>query len=209
MTPSQVSEAVSNALHTLTDAYERFLERATKASADRGDGPRKKRRKDAVMGEDLSELEYYASSFSLIARTLVTVLRAVPLNIVTEDVRAEVVDCIGKMYSEVAIRGLRDGLKRNDRREAWSWQVATIGAFRLQYGLALAHVMDRTLDEELTSTMLSCVGSEGTIPELVVEMVGVTGCVWSKSLADCKRRTKGSDSNAPVQSGRARSCPGA
>ncbi|KAH9853182.1 Urb2/Npa2 family-domain-containing protein [Lenzites betulinus] len=171
LTPGQVLETIGDVTRILADAYELFLEHDTKISADRGDGPRKKRKKDASAPQDHTEPEYCATSFALIARTMVVILRSVPLHTLTEDVRAEAQRLISDIYSSVAIRALKDGLTVSGRAESRHWQTALIGALRLHYGLVRAPGLDSQplLDQEILQAMLSLTSAAGSIPELTVE----------------------------------------
>ncbi|KAI0359178.1 hypothetical protein OH77DRAFT_1473878 [Trametes cingulata] len=171
LTPGQVLETIGDIKRTLTEAYDVFLEREARLSADRGEGPRKKRKKDASLPEDRTEPEYHAVSFALVARTMVVVLRALPLHTLTEEVRLDAQRAISEVYSTVAVRALREGLQA-DKKESWHWRTVITGALRLHYGLVRMPGMQQQLQlsEPILSTMLSSVATSGFIPELVVEM---------------------------------------
>ncbi|TFK90203.1 hypothetical protein K466DRAFT_574360 [Polyporus arcularius HHB13444] len=173
LTPGQVLDTIRAVSRTLQGAYTRYLEREAKVTADRGDGPRKKRRKDAVSADGHSELGYFAASFALTARVLVVVLRALPLHTVTDDVRVEAERLIAAAYSAAALRPLTDALGIAERRDSWCWQVVIAGALRLHYALARApkSSLPGTLDEEISHALLSSLSSKSTTPELVVEVL--------------------------------------
>lgn len=175
LTPGQVFEAVKDVARTLTDAYELFLGQESKLTADRGDGPRKKRKKDkdAPTTQDRTEPEYHAVSFALIARMTVVVLRSLPLHTLTEDTRLEVQRAVGEVHSAIAARALTDGLLHSDRMHSWHWQMAVAGALRLHYGLVCAPGLEQRLhlEKSLSSAMLSLVSTPGVAPELIVETV--------------------------------------
>ena len=173
LTPGQILDTISDVSRHLTNAYDRFLDCEAKQSADRGDGPRKKRKKDTSTLLDRTEAEYHAVSFALVARTMVVVLRALPLHSVTDDVRAEAERMILDVHAAAAARVLADGLADAARRESWGWQIVLAAALRLRYGLACAPSLPAQppLDGELLDTMLSCMCDESLLPEVVVEMV--------------------------------------
>ncbi|KAI0724331.1 Urb2/Npa2 family-domain-containing protein [Cerioporus squamosus] len=173
LTPGQVLETIRAVSRTLRDAYTGYLEREAKVAADRGDGPRKKRKKDAVSADDQSELGYFAVSFALTARVLVVVLRSLPMHTVTDDVRVEAERLIAEAYSAAALRPLTDELRDAERRDSWCWQVVIAGALRLHYALARAPKLSLpvTLDEDVSQALLSSLSSKSTVPELVVEVL--------------------------------------
>ncbi|KAI0824124.1 Urb2/Npa2 family-domain-containing protein [Trametes gibbosa] len=170
LTPGQILETIGHVSRILTDAYELFLEQDSKVSADRGEGPRKKRKKDAPMSQDRTEPEYRAISFALIAQTMVVVLRSVPLHTLAQDVRLEAQRAIANIYSSVALKALRDGLMVSGQAESWHWQIVLTGALRLHYGLVSAPGLESQLplDQAILRAMLSLISS-GIIPELTVE----------------------------------------
>ncbi|KAI0639184.1 Urb2/Npa2 family-domain-containing protein [Trametes polyzona] len=170
LTPGQVLETVGDISRTLQGAYERFLEQEAKLSADRGDGPRKKRKRDSAASLDRAEPEYCAVSFALVARTMVAVLRSMPLHTLTEGTRLEAQQAIGKVCADVALRALSDGLQ-NDRAESWHWQTVIVGALRLHYGLVRVPGLDTQarLDQTLLAPLLSLLSTTGIVPELTVE----------------------------------------
>lgn len=174
LTPGQVLETISDVARSLEDAYERFIERFVGQSADRGDGPRKKRRKSAATpSTDSSDSEYHAISFALVARTMVVVLRSLPLHRLTDDIRAEAERSVRELHASAAIRVLADGLGHIDRSGSQPWQFIVAGALRFHYGLvrASALCLELSLEDELLSDMLKCVSSACVMPEVVVEMV--------------------------------------
>ena len=174
LTPGQVLETISNVARTMKDAYGRFVERDARVSADRGDGPRKKRRKsEGPPAEDRSDSEYHAVSFALLARIMVVVLRSLPLHSLTDDTRAEAERSVRELNSAVAARALAEGLGGNSRLASRHWQLVVAGALRLQYGLARAPGLQLALrlEDEFPSVMLRHISSEEVIPEVVVEMV--------------------------------------
>ena len=178
LTPGQVLATISDVSRSLKNAYERFVERDAGQSADRGDGPRKKRRKSAALpSTDHSDSEYHAISFALIARTMVVVLRSLPLHSLTDDTRAEAERSVREVYASVATRALGDGLGNIDRSSSQAWQFVVIGALRLHYGLTRTPALHQELlfGDELLSGMLKCVSSTCVMPEVVVEMVRSTG----------------------------------
>ncbi|KAI9066632.1 hypothetical protein FKP32DRAFT_1589329 [Trametes sanguinea] len=171
LTPGQVLETVKDVSQALHEAYERFLEQEAKLFADRGEGPRKKRRKQGSMVEDRTEPEYHAVSFALMARTMVAILRSLPLHTLTDDVRLDAEKAVSEVHASVACRALREGLLQPDRRDCWHWQAIVLGALRLHYGLASQpQPQQLRVDEPLLFTMLSWVSEPGVAPELVVEM---------------------------------------
>ncbi|KAI0757227.1 Urb2/Npa2 family-domain-containing protein [Daedaleopsis nitida] len=174
LTPGQVLETIGDVGGCLRDAYARFLEREAKQVADRGDGPRKKRKKDAALpAEDHTELGYQAASFALVARAMVVVLRSLPLHTLTDNVQVEAEQLIGDVYTAVAARAVADALGRTDRTESWAWQVVLAGALHLHYGLARAPGLNLQVafSQDLSSVLLSCVSSGGIRAELVVEIL--------------------------------------
>ncbi|KAI0670121.1 Urb2/Npa2 family-domain-containing protein [Trametes maxima] len=172
LTPGQVLETISDVSRTLKEAYDSFQEREARLSADRGDGPRKKRKKDTSVSEDRTEPEYYAVSFALVARTMVVVLRSLPLHTLTEDGRLEAQSAIGEVYRTVTSQALRDGLLQFERMEAWHWQTVVTGALRLHHGLVhVPGVQEQIrMSEALSSAMLSCISTIGISQESVVEV---------------------------------------
>lgn len=176
VTPGQVLETIGDVSGRLREAYRRFVESGAKHAADRGDGPRKKRKKGALLpSEDLSEIEYHAISFVLVAKVMVAVLRSLPLHTVTGEVRSEAEQLIGEVHATVAVRALADGFDKSDRTGSWAWQLVLGGALHLHYGLARAPALSLQghLNESLSHAMLSCVSNDGNEPELVAELVSV------------------------------------
>ncbi|KAI1797672.1 Urb2/Npa2 family-domain-containing protein [Ganoderma leucocontextum] len=173
LTPGQVLETIADVSRSLKDAYERFVKRDAGQSADHGDGPRKKRRKGgAPPSSERSDSEYHAISFALVARTMVVVLRALPLHSLTDDTRAEAERSVREVYATVATRALVDGLRNVDRSGSQSWQFIVTGVLHLHYSLARASAFHQELplEDELLSDMLKCVSSAWVKPEVVVEM---------------------------------------
>ncbi|OSD05999.1 hypothetical protein PYCCODRAFT_1431820 [Trametes coccinea BRFM310] len=171
LTPGQVLETVKDVSQAVHEAYERYLEEETKLSADRGEGPRKKRKKQGLVVEDRTEPEYYAVSFALMARTMVAVLRSLPLHTLTDDARVDAEKAVSEVHASVACRALREGLLLLDRRDSWHWQVIILGGLRLHYDLASQpQPQQLRLEQPLLSAMLDCVSEPGVSPELVVEM---------------------------------------
>ncbi|TBU64845.1 Urb2/Npa2 family-domain-containing protein [Dichomitus squalens] len=174
LTPGQVLDTIAYVARTLKDAYGRLVERDARVSAVRGDGPRKKRRKsNAPSSEDGSESEYHAVSFDLIARTMIVVLRSLPLHSLTDDARAEAERSVQDLYHAVASPALAQGLGGPSQLVSRSWQIVVTGALRLHYGLARAPALqlELRLEDELPSAMLQCVPSPDVIPDLVVELL--------------------------------------
>ncbi|KAH9890919.1 Urb2/Npa2 family-domain-containing protein [Cubamyces lactineus] len=172
LTPGQVLETIGDISRTLKDAHAHFLDREAKLSADRGDGPRKKRRKDTSLSEDRTEPEYHAVSFALIARTMVVVLRSLPLHTLTDDVRLEAEKAIMDVHSAVACRILRDGFLQADRRDSWHWQMVIAGSLRLHLGLACTPglLQQSHLEQPILSALLASIAAPSVLQELVVEM---------------------------------------
>ncbi|KAI0768505.1 Urb2/Npa2 family-domain-containing protein [Trametes elegans] len=172
LTPGQVLETIRDVSRILQDAYGLFLEREARLSADRGDGPRKKRKKEAPVSEDRTEPEYYAVSFALVARSMTVVLNSLPLHTLTEDGRLEAEKAISEVYSAVAARALGDGFLQSERREYWHWQTVVTGALCLHYGLASVTGLQQQvrLGQPILSAMISTVSKPGASSELVVEM---------------------------------------
>ena len=159
---------------SLEDAYECFVECDAGQSADRGDGPRKKRRRSAATPSTVrSDSEYHAISFGLMARTMVVVLRSLPLHSLTDDTRAEAERSVREVYASAAIRALVDGLGHIDRSGSQPWQFIVTGTLRLHYGLVRAPALHLglPLTDKVLSDMLKCVSSSCVMPEVVVEMV--------------------------------------
>ena len=173
LTPSQVLETIRAVSRTLQAAYTSYLEREAKVAADRGDGPRKKRKKNVGPADGSSELEYFAVSFALTARVLVVVLRSLPLHSVTDDIRVEAERLIAEVYSAAALQPLADGLGNTERQETRGWQLVLTGALHLQYGLVRAPGLSlpATLDQNVSSALLSSLSSNATTPELAVGVV--------------------------------------
>ncbi|KAI8995332.1 Urb2/Npa2 family-domain-containing protein [Trametes punicea] len=171
LTPGQVLDTIAVVSQTLKDALQQFLERDAELSADRGEGPRKRRKKRASTVGDRTEPEYSAVSFALMARTMVVVLRSLPLHTLTEDVHLEAVNAIGEVLPVVACRALQDALQ-SDKRSDWHWQMVGVGALRLRYGLVRMPELQRQLqlEQPVLTAMLLSVSEPGIAPELFVEL---------------------------------------
>ena len=182
LTPGQVLDLIGEVARRLADAYDGFRECEARRTADRGDGPRKKRKKERdapapapSAGDGRAGAEHLAVSFALVARTMVVVLRALPLQSLADEGRAEAERRVREVHAAVAARVLADAFGGAGRREEWAWQVVGAGALRLHYGLSCARGLppQPPLDRDLLTAILGCVGEEDTSPELVVEIVSV------------------------------------
>ncbi|OBZ78847.1 hypothetical protein A0H81_00559 [Grifola frondosa] len=173
LTPGQVVETANSMLQALKDALNEFAELEAAASADRGEGSRKKRKKTSTaLSTGHIDPEWASVTFALVARAVIVVITSLPVHSLLEDVRLDLQHSIERVYTSIVSRILEETLQPGDRRGIWHWQMMATSALRIHYGLARAPQLRVQLnfDHKLHSAMLSCIMSDETTPELCLEM---------------------------------------
>lgn len=181
VTPGQCLDLLNDTSWVLQRMWSSFQDAHEKSKADLGDGARKKRKLDGGSASDerlVSEEETIAVRLAFVFRLVSVVWPSIPLHSVPDDTKKMLRDSVAS--AEVLILSILKGLKKfggkSERRglNTWSWEVIIAAVMRLQYALtsskALAFKIVR--DEKAEARMLKALGSDKTLPELKIEIVG-------------------------------------
>ena len=199
ITPGQTFEIARRVLDMLQEIWKRFrdVEKAA-AAADRGQGPRKKRRTSQNFvnaGKEDADADADAVTFMLAARIIGPVLTSLPLHTITEAeqarVRSMVAESLAGFVQEAILAGT-DAVTsgRSDRgRDVWAIQVVAAAALRLRYmlqssGYALDGHDDQNDFDKLAAAILQV---DDFLPEYSIEVVSLNALgsqlaySWNKS----------------------------
>lgn len=178
ITPGQTLDTARQVLTVLREIWERFHDLAKAAVADRGQGPRKKRRISETSPSAGKE-DAGAVTFALAARIASTVLTSLPLHTITEAEQARVKAAITESlsgYIREAILGGTGAImsKSSDPgRDVWAIQVTAAAALRLRYMLQMSgHAQYGLSDQnDMGELAAASLKADGCLPEFNVEIV--------------------------------------
>jgi hypothetical protein len=197
ITPGQTFEIARRVLDMLQEIWKRFrdVEKAA-AAADRGQGPRKKRRTfQSFVNAGKEDADADAVTFMLAARFVGPVLTSLPLHTITEveqaRVRSMVAESLAGFVQEAILAGT-DAVTsgRSDKgRDVWAIQVVAAAALRLRYmlqssGYALDGHDDQNDFDKLAAAILQV---DDFLPEYSIEVVSLNALgsqlaySWNKS----------------------------
>jgi hypothetical protein len=184
ITPGQTFEIARRVLDMLQEIWKRFYDVEKAAAADRGQGPRKKRRTSQsfvnVRKED-ADADADAITFMLAARIVGTVLTSLPLHTITEVEQARVKSMVAESLSGFVREAILAGIDavasdRSDRRrDVWATQVVAAAALRLRYTMkSSGHALDG-LDDQIDFDKLATTipQVDDCLPEYSIEIVSL------------------------------------
>ena len=195
ITPGQTFEIARRVLDMLQEIWKRFRD-VEKATADRGQGPRKKKRTSQRFVSAIKEdADADAVSFALAARIVGAVLTSLPLHTITEAEQVRIKSMVAESLTGFVREAILAGTdavtsSRNDRgRDIWATQVVAAAALRHRYllqssGRALASYDDPNDFDKLAAAILQV---DGCLPEYSIEIVSLTvlgshlAYSWNKS----------------------------
>jgi hypothetical protein len=196
ITPGQTFETARRVLAMLQEIWKRFRDVEKTAAADRGQGPRKKRRTSQNFvnaGKEVADAD--AVTFMLATRIVGTVLTSLPLHTITEAeqarVKSTVAESLAGFVREAIIAGT-DAVTsgRSDRgRNVWATQVVAAAALRLRYMLrSSGHALDGHDDQNDCDKLAAAIlQADDCLPEYSIEIVSLNALgshlaySWNKS----------------------------
>ncbi|KAI0034913.1 Urb2/Npa2 family-domain-containing protein [Vararia minispora EC-137] len=179
VTPGQVLQLTQDLLSTIKEAWNGYEALAKKAVADYGHGPRKKARRSMGAEEvDVAESDVDSAVlyFSLVARLAASVLPALPIHTVSEDVKGrirEALDTSLQVWTAGALEISECITNRGDwRRDMWAADVGLAAGLRLLYALSRSTALDIVFTEVdgLCTALLTVARRADILPELFVEI---------------------------------------
>ena len=195
ITPGQTFEIARRVLEMLQEIWKRFRDLERAAAADRGQGPRKKRRtsqSSVNTGKKGADADADAVAFVLATRIVGTVLTSLPLHTITDAeqarVKSMVAESLAGFVREVILAGT-DAVTsgRSDRgRDVWATQVVAAAALRFRYILqSSGHAVDDQNDFDKLAAAIFQV--DDCLPEYSIEIVSLNALgshlvySWNKS----------------------------
>lgn len=180
ITPGQTFEIARRVLDMLQEIWKRFCDIEKAAAADRGQGPRKKRRtSQSFLNAKREDADADAVTFILATRIVGAVLTSLPLHTITEAEQARV-----KFTVAVSLAGfIREAVLagtdavtsgRSDRvRDVWATQAVAAAALRLRYVLqSSGHALDDHFDQnDLDKLDAAILQIDDCLPEYSIEIV--------------------------------------
>jgi len=186
ITPGQTFEIARRVLDMLQEIWKRFRDVEMAATADRGQGPRKKRRtSQCSVNAGKEDADADAVTFVLATRIVGMVLTSLPLHTITEAeqarVKSTVADSLTGFVREAILAGT-DAVTsgRSDRgRDVWALQVVAASALRLRHMLrSSGHALDdydvQNDFDKLAAAMLQV---DDCLPEYSIEIVSLNALV--------------------------------
>jgi hypothetical protein len=182
ITPGQTFEIARRVIDMLQEIWKRFRDVEKAVTADRGQGPRKKRRtsqSSVIAGKEDADAD--AVTFVLATRIVGTVLTSLPLHTTTEAEQARVKSTVAESLAGFVREAILAGTDavtsgRSDRRrDVWATQVVAAAALRLQYilqssGYALDGHDDQNDFDKLVAAILQ---ADDCLPEYSIEIVSL------------------------------------
>jgi hypothetical protein len=182
ITPGQTSEIARRVLDMLQEIWKRFRDVEKAAAADRGQGPRKKRRaSQSYVNAGKEDADADAVTFMFATRIVGTVLTSLPLHTITEAEQARVKSTVAESLAGFVREAILAGTDavtsgRSDRgRDVWATQVVAAAALRLRYMLqSSGHALnghDNQNDFDKLATAILQV--DDCLPEYSIEIVSL------------------------------------
>lgn len=182
ITPGQTFEIARQVLDMLEEIWKRFRDAEKAVAADRGQGPRKKRRtpqSSANAGKEAADAD--AVTFMLATRIVGTVLTSLPLHTITEAdqarVKSTVAESLAGFVREAILAGIdADASDHSDRgRDVWPTQVVAAAALRLRYILqSSGHTLDGPDDQNYLDKLATVILQvDDCLPEHSIEIVSL------------------------------------
>lgn len=184
LTPGQTSETVKEISRDLENTWKGCIEERNTAKSAQGAPKKKKRRTSengaaAVASTSISE-EKQSVRFALLCRLVLPILSNLPTRSLTSDTMTEVQSLMRELREGVILPAVRAALSGEDT--CWGAQVADAAALRLMYGLQQVRngIWEQGPDEEMQVDVnddgmlgkaANLLRSDGTLPELAVEIV--------------------------------------
>jgi hypothetical protein len=176
-------------LNTLKHTWDVFWEAQQSATANSGEGSRKKRKlaTEGRLGAQAGDPDVLVVAFALTARVSSMALSSLPLQSLPDSTRSDVRQTLASAQSNFIQSTLQRMFKMIGRNlldpkgDAWACQVGTASTLRLEYTLISARHLGigTVIDENLFATMLDVVGDDGALPELSEEIVRIPLLAWS------------------------------
>jgi len=201
ITPGQTFEIARRVLDMLQEIWKRFRDVEKAAAADRGQGPRKKRRKSqssANTGKEDADAD--AVTFMLATRIVGTVLTSLPLHTITEAeqarVKSMVAESLAGFVREAILVGADAAASGRSARghDVWATQVVAAAALRLRYMLqSSGHALDGHDDQNDFDKLAAAIfQADDCLPEYSIEIVSLNALrshlaySWNKSFVICR-----------------------
>jgi hypothetical protein len=201
VTPGQTFEITRRVLDMLQDIWKRFRDVERAAAADRGQGPRKKRRtSQSFVNTGKEDVDAHAVTFTLATRIVGTVLTSLPLHTITEAEQARVKHTVAELLAgfvrETILAGTDAVISgRSDRgRDVWATQVVAAAALRLRYMLqSSGHALDGHDNQDYLDKLATAILQiDDCLPEYTIEIVSLNAqgshfaYLWNKSFVICR-----------------------
>jgi hypothetical protein len=200
ITPGQTFEIARRVLDMLEEIWKRFRDVEKAAAADRGQGPRKKRRtSQSSVSAGKEDADADAVTFMLATRIVGTVLTSLPLHTITEAeqarVRSTVAVSLAGFVREAILAGadaVTSG-RSDGGRDVWATQVVGAAALRLRYMLqSSGHALDGHDDQnDFDKLAAAILQVDDCLPEYSIEIVSLNvlgshlAYSWNKSFGIC------------------------
>jgi hypothetical protein len=188
ITPGQTLDTARRVLDVLRGIWEHFRDMEKVAAADRGRGPRKKRRiSDSSSNTGKGDADTGAVTFMLAARITTTVLISLPLHTIAEAEQAQVKTAVAESLTGFVREAILAGTGTiisgsNDRgADAWAAQVVAAAALRFSYMLQMSGHASYGYNDQNDLGELATVGLkvDDCLPEYNVEIVSLMP--WDRS----------------------------
>ena len=179
ITPGQTFEIARRVLDMLQEIWKRFGDVEKKAAADRGQGPRKKRRiSQSSLNAGKEDADADAVTFMLATRVVGTVLTSLPLHTITEAEQARVKSAVAESLAGFVREAILAGTDAvtsgcsDRRRDVWATQVVAAAALRLRYILqSSGHALDDRDDQNDCDKMAAAILQvDDCLPEYSIEI---------------------------------------
>lgn len=196
ITPGQTFEIARQVLDMLQEIWKRFYDIEKTRAADRGQGPRKKRRiSQSFVNAGKEDVDADVVTFVLATRIVGTVLTSLPLHTITRTdqarVKYTVADSLAGFVREAILAGT-DAVTsdRSDRgRDVWATQVVAAAALRLLYMLrSSGYALDGHDDQNDFDKLVAAIFQvDDCLPEYSIEIVSLNALgshlvySWNKS----------------------------
>ncbi|KZT74833.1 hypothetical protein DAEQUDRAFT_659162 [Daedalea quercina L-15889] len=167
LTPGQLREVTRVVVEKFRGAFEQYREQEKRATAEDGDGPRKKRRK-STSDNTRVDPQWCAVEFALVSRIGVVVLSSLAIRTTSDDSRQELREVVGVACASVIPRALKATLKAlgaDNRRGTWAWQVVATGALHLYHDRKCHGWPDVQLNEDVGMRLRALLGNDDILPE--------------------------------------------
>ncbi len=176
-TPGQILKITQNAIEHLRAVSSEFNEASKLVDANDASTPRKKRKTETGSQTASADTEPLAISLSMIASIVSIVLTSLPLHLLQNDGRQNVVDLVQELLdtTQGSLKSAAKRISRDGPSRSWTWQIVASGLLRLRYDLSSdRHLnLDTTGNTKVVEKLSPLLKVESLSPQLRIEIVSV------------------------------------